>query len=80
MEICFLCESSRRLWLIITLRLVVLVLDVNEMQSSVGRWLSFSIEIKIKKEAIFFEVLLGFGNIFVNGNEVVSEQVNFEDL
>ena len=29
------CESSRRSWLIITQRF----LDVNEMPSSVGRWL-----------------------------------------
>ena len=38
-EICFMCESSRRSWLIITLRLLMLVIDVNETPSSVGRWL-----------------------------------------
>src|SRR4029434_1257366 len=39
LEICFMCESSRRSWLIITQKCVILVLDVNEMPSSVGRWL-----------------------------------------
>ena len=31
------CESGRRSWLIITLRLLVLVLDVNEVPLSAGR-------------------------------------------
>ena len=33
------CELSERSWLIITSRFVMLVLDLNEMSSSVGRWL-----------------------------------------
>ena len=35
--ICFMCESSRGSWLIITQRFLVLVLDVNDMPLSVGR-------------------------------------------
>ena len=33
------CESSWRSWLIITARFLILLLDVKEMASSVGRWL-----------------------------------------
>src|SRR4029434_8355524 len=33
------CESSRWSWLIVTPRFLILVLDVNEMPSSVCRWL-----------------------------------------
>src|SRR4029434_6351017 len=33
------CESRRTSWLIITPRFLILVLDVNQIPSSVGRWL-----------------------------------------
>ena len=33
------CELNRRSWLIITPRILILVLDVDEMPLSVGRWL-----------------------------------------
>src|SRR4029434_7995728 len=37
-EICFMCESSRKSWLIVTPRFLMLVLGVGK-PSSVGRWL-----------------------------------------